>query len=301
MYHKLQDVEWLKTEYVDKLRTLQSIGDEVGCNKATIGRTLKKYGISRRKRTSRHAKLNDKDWLRKAYVEDGRSISSLAREAGCTVGPVRDALHALGIETRGSKAAYEISTQKRLGSTAGNWQGGRRILRTGYVYIYAPDHPYATKSGYVMEHRLVMEKRLGRYLEPHELVHHINGLKGDNRDENLQLTENGTHISDHFKSGHEANVLRQRVAELEAEVARLKAENEQPRKHILKWMAMPYDINKGGAYYLLVCLACNESFGESFIPSLDGRLMLRDGCQASRENRARAIEWEIEYGQNATP
>lgn len=67
----------------------------------------------------------------------------------------------------------------------------------GYRLLLRPDHPYATKAGYVREHRLVMEECLGRYLEPGEVVHHKNGDPADNRIENLELfASNGEHLAE---------------------------------------------------------------------------------------------------------
>jgi len=74
------------------------------------------------------------------------------------------------------------------GEKAAHWKGGRSVTDSGYVRISKAGHPAATSNGsYVPEHRLVMEEALGRYLEDHETVHHLNGVRDDNRIENLQL------------------------------------------------------------------------------------------------------------------
>ena len=74
------------------------------------------------------------------------------------------------------------------------WKGGRFVNDQGYVLVLTPDHPCADRHGYVREHRLVMESHLGRYLEPREVVHHINHDRSDNRLENLRLySSNGEH------------------------------------------------------------------------------------------------------------
>jgi len=77
----------------------------------------------------------------------------------------------------------------------------RIVKGCGYIGIYCPNHPSADKYGRALEHRVVMEREMGRYLTPEEVVHHINEDKTDNRIENLQLFANtNLHTQFHMRN-----------------------------------------------------------------------------------------------------
>lgn len=92
--------------------------------------------------------------------------------------------------------------------------GSRSIGTNGYVRIYWPAHPRCNKNGVVYEHRLVAEQKYGRPLQFGEHVHHINGIKHDNRPENLEIIGIGAHAA--ITSKESAVKRRQIKAELEA-------------------------------------------------------------------------------------
>lgn len=84
-----------------------------------------------------------------------------------------------------------------VGADHPNWKGGTFRTSNGYVMEYAKGHPKADKNGYVRQHRLVMERHLGRLLKSWEVVHHLNGIKDDNRPENLVVTTASAHSIEH--------------------------------------------------------------------------------------------------------
>jgi len=129
--------------------------------------------------------------------------------------------------------ALRKATGKYGGANSVNWKGGYYKDKKGYVRIYVkqddPLFPMCRTShglvgGYISEHRYIMAQHLGRCLERKELVHHLNGIKSDNRIENLGLVSPTNHEHHTF-----IVLLQKRIRNLEANESQQRLDLGQPR------------------------------------------------------------------------
>ena len=80
--------------------------------------------------------------------------------------------------------------------------GHKKQRCDGYIALYFPDHPKSNRDGYIMEHVLIMECFIGRWIKDDEVVHHKNRNRQDNRIENLQLLTKSEHARLHALERH---------------------------------------------------------------------------------------------------
>lgn len=110
------------------------------------------------------------------------------------------------------------------------WKGGKIHSKQGYIYINKYTVPnwnkwksMATHDFYILEHRLVMAQSLKRPLASKEIVHHLNGIKDDNRLENLLLVTRQSHAKEEVKI---LNYYRNHIRKLEKQIKELKQQIE---------------------------------------------------------------------------
>ena len=94
----------------------------------------------------------------------------------------------------GMKGLFQEGHTNSIKEKNANWKGGRFKRNDGYILILNPENPFCNKQGYILEHRLIMEKHIGRYLRKDEDIHHINHKKDDNRIENLMILPSNKHM-----------------------------------------------------------------------------------------------------------
>lgn len=169
-------------DYVDGME-LKKIFEKYGISSASLYTALKDEEIERRPHggQARSFKGEDAKEIIRLYTEENLSQLKIAVMFNASQSLISRVLREHGIAVDST-----VSGEKH-----GNWIGGRTITGAGYVQVSIPkDDPLVSmcnRQGYVLEHRLVMARALGRPLTDNETVHHIDGDRENNDLSNLQL------------------------------------------------------------------------------------------------------------------
>ena len=200
--------------------TMEKKWTERICKQCGTVRILKKKSVIKdlcpncanlNRRTSRNKLPNDKAILRRLYWDEKMSMNRLGEMFNVGPGIVDARLKELGIVTRTQAEGQLLRGEKNSGINNPNYRNGRtQNGPDGYVFILKPEHPKA-KQGYVSEHLLVWEQSHGKQLPKGWLIHHLNGIKNDNRPENLEAMEVKTHV-------HLISKLQSRIRYLESQL-----------------------------------------------------------------------------------
>lgn len=167
---------------------------------------------------------SEKKELEDLYLNKKMNCEEIGRQKNVSPSAISKALGRFKIKKRTLSEVHKLMIQQTgkynkppimRGKLHPNWKGGRRQLKSGYVFVHCPSHPRAGKGsrGYVFEHILVWEKTRGCYLPKDQQIHHLNGIRNDNRPENLVAVSRYKHEPFTFMK-----LLQKRIQELEHQI-----------------------------------------------------------------------------------
>lgn len=158
----------------------------------------------------------DEAEIERLYVEEKMAPYMIGERFNVAHQTITDRLKKRGVQLRTLGEAIKLTVKK--GSDCHWWKGGKRKDHNGYIVIRDPGHRLANVGGYVKEHHLAWEKANGKELPKGWIVHHLNGIRDDNRPENLVALDR--HIHTERENGL---IAKRRIKQLEQEVKRLKS------------------------------------------------------------------------------
>ena len=216
MNHRKPETLALVLRTYQQHATVAQTAATLGLSQKTVRRHLRAQGVEPVTQTWRvyppNHPVQSKDILHALFEEQQMKVADIAIQLECDEQAVRRSLRLFGFQLRGRSI-------EQIGRKNHAWKGGTYTTSLGYVMQRATGHPHAYADGYYPQHRLVLEQKIGRYLLPEEVAHHIDENPANNDPSNLELFSSKTdHLQHHWNSGLRS--LRKRMSLLSSRIAK---------------------------------------------------------------------------------